>query len=446
MKNVKKILTLSLALLMTFGTSVSAVACNKPQENPSQQQEQTPKTLTYTFNALDQNGDPIPNAKIQLEKAGAQTVEITTNENGSATAELTAGYKATFSSLPDFYTSNAEYTTIEAITSYTLVANKPVYLTEAGKPLDCLCAGEDATLVPPHYLGFRTSHHIKLESGKTYVVTNEANTELVYSFAADASGKYAIYSIGNVDTVLEHYQASEFYFPDELTPDVTADDRSQTDKNFYYEMDIPTINVGTPNTFVFRAKDTSVAATFGIVIERIGESSIKDDVYEEVRNENLAKAPERTTGQTRSQLNTDYKIFYNETDGYYHIDSKTSPYIAMVAITSENAYETLTVSLSTACQNESFSKRIPQEDGAYNLIISYNSYVILDIAGMVYNPILNGRGGYEVQDETAPKVNSDGDYPLTKELYEMIENYICKVENVQEASKFSIYKFLYYYA
>lgn len=121
MKNIKKVLLLTLSVLMM----VAMCACDNGNEGTTEEttvlETKLPETtaaeteaddkITYTVKVTDENGAPIANAMVQMCKDAC--VPGRTNEEGIATFTLAEddGYKAGFLSIPEGYALQDETVT-----------------------------------------------------------------------------------------------------------------------------------------------------------------------------------------------------------------------------------------------------------------------------------------------------------------------------------------------
>ncbi|MBQ9729259.1 MAG: hypothetical protein IJV80_00415, partial [Clostridia bacterium] len=79
----------------------------------------------------------------------------------------------------------------------------------------------------------------EVELGTYKVSIPSATSELIYSFAPNKVGTYAVYSSNlgaSVNPVVAEYAASEHYFSE--TPEAQNDDKSTSDINFYLEFEV----------------------------------------------------------------------------------------------------------------------------------------------------------------------------------------------------------------
>jgi hypothetical protein len=176
-----------------------------------------------------------------------------------------------------------------------------------------------------------------------YTVTiNSAAQVVYYGFGPKQPGKYRIESWADgIDTKLGDYFANDFYVPETTS---VGDDDSGEDLNFSYEIEIKKSNfvveqdengneilrLGSHWTFGFSVKNVdSFPVSFPVVFMQIGESKeAAKPAYTTMKvTEELSQFPDGTTDLVSLRMDGSVETFYNEDDGFYHINSVDGPIV-----------------------------------------------------------------------------------------------------------------------
>lgn len=129
----KRIIAAILALCALVCVSLAVVSCdnagNGDTVTTTQKEEVTTAAkVTYTVKVVDENGNPVAGAYVQLCEAteeGRCFMPIATDANGVATMELEEGPYKTMVNMADGYTFSEEYTPFgnEKTVTLTVKAN-----------------------------------------------------------------------------------------------------------------------------------------------------------------------------------------------------------------------------------------------------------------------------------------------------------------------------------
>lgn len=388
----KKILIIALSALVAIGAGIGIwLALDKEEETPPPEQK-----INYTFTVKTESGAPVPNAKIILEKSGADPVELTVDDNGTVQAELAAGYQAKVGNLPDWYYSSNVYTLIAGFTSYEFTVVTPS--------------------TPTNGDGGQYSRY-EVGVGSYVVTIDKPNEEIFYAFRPTKTGTYRVYSktLDDLDPVCKAY-AGNLNLGDLVS--VTkkdVDNISETDKNFSRTFEVNETYLFTPEgkinpfycTTVGLKLNGGATGSFLVVFERVSDYvTVTQTTYETVQS---SVAVTKQTAPAGKSISVVPYAWYDKVtlgdDGYYHVKDGAKDWLVYAKLTSyaERIYASTAENntIKKAAENEpSLFKH--QKDPVYNAEDLLVSQTIVDYAPMMQSYFENTDG--------------NGMYPVTPEL------------------------------
>ncbi len=258
-------------------------------------------------------------------------------------------------------------------------------------------------------------------------VTEEDQKQYI-AFFPSKTGTWAIESSGGtaiINPKVSFYNASAEYLGN---PVESNDDKSETDKNFYYEFEVKpkfyygvidendsaVVNPEYRDTFMVQIDDSTISSypvTFDITFKFVSDYYTPDKEYtrhDVQTTETLSKFPDRPSDVEFKTVPYAATPVYNETDGFYHIGSEDGEVI-MVRIT-QVATRLFDTSFTLVNANRNCLLLQTVEDG---------EIVLYDYSDLIIN--------------VYPQYcNDDGVYPVNQELYKFLNMYI--VENLNDVN------------
>ena len=317
--------------------------------------------------------------------------KVKTDENGTASVKLEEG----------------EYGfTVEADASY-FVASSAVSLTKSAPAAEVMLVpyASNPRMVYPGAEEVAASgdqHGIlagvyDLTIG-SYRISVEKNMMRYIFFAPEEGAIYHLYT--DSDKVELGYYGASFYVTSTNNGTILADGT----------LEIQLLKTAVGNTLVIGLKSTSAAVTectltiekyqdMGLTIEELPWEPYKPDkTLEKIETpEGYIVSVEISVWTPTDPAFNEIQVFYNEADGYYHIDSINGP-VLYVRITSKSTYQE---AFSTIIATSNLGKYIYDENGNFVTKESYND--ILTIYG-------------EAAD------TKYGVYPLDQDLYYILKS------------------------
>ena len=231
-----------------------------------------------------------------------------------------------------------------------------------------------------------------------------------FEFAVPAAGQYAVISTSNANDVsIEQYASSVAT----LYPIGTG--RTLTDGNF--------ISVANCADMYFNAEWRATFCLTGsagdmvkFYIVKIGDPAWQPEyiTIDVGATQIKGKAPEGAEGTTATDVPYESSYFYDETSGFYRMGTKENPgEIIYVAITNN----------ATRLMGEMSFVGLPEAGASLNLDGGKSvegNYIKYNYAPFMYSDTTYGGTANSYQ----AFVNSDGMYPVTKELYEFLKLYV----------------------
>ena len=237
------------------------------------------------------------------------------------------------------------------------------------------------------------------------------------SFAVSEPGQYALYSVANNNVKATRFDASVEYIPP------TGFECSYLeDGNFISSINCTTTYWSTEWRATFHLTATKANATATFALTRIDAPAWRPGyVHVSVIAEEIdgKKAPEGADGTQAVVVPYDSDYFFDESVGYYRMGTKLNPGEIIYAAIDCNPPR-----LMTAGDNPGFFTTIQWAGNNLSLGDGYTAdgdYLVLDYAPFIMNdPSYGGNFGNSYQDF----VNSDGMYPVNKELFRFLNLYV----------------------
>lgn len=312
--------------------------------------------------------------------------------------------------------------------SYAMTAeDKNEMATEIGQ---CTVCGENAVLPTlPTNQNFPTMNATKnndefspldLTEG-CYNLEIPANGEFWICFSSEGAGQFAFYSMGNTTATVTRYTCAYVG----IGACYYAADGKMVEDNFYSYVNRSNEEEGEYWRTVFCIKgkaNSSIKVCFTRISSPIWEpSTITTVVYPtEIKG---VKAPEPSSTQELKAIDYDESYFFDETVGYYRMGTKDIPGEIIYAAITKKA-ERIFESMSFIDALENFGRNVYLGDGkdeeGNNKVISYIPFLYNCADDNNHN---NGEKDLN-KNCYMNYCNSDGVYPVTKELYQFLNLYV----------------------
>lgn len=380
--NKKTIKTFLLAVLLVVAMLLAA--CNTPEETPSQPESSAPAgELTYTVTVKDAFGEPCTaGVAVQFLQNGERVAMQPCDANGVASKSLTAGeyeISLAFSDGDENYyyektTVTAEVTSAEVTLCDRITAEAQVVAV----------GSSDIEMYP-------------LEIGTTYVELTPG-VRNYFLFTPTIAGNFEFSLIGETKATVGYYGSPHYVMENSVA--------TVTDNVFTVSIKASMIGSGEGGTNVLVLgvdADTETSCIFGI--RRIGDpiKTIEDEpwiVYE------ATKAPSAFELPAGTKLNDfdftkDYTLVYNETDGFYHLNSADGPLVYM-RLTKDSEYMD---SYRTILEHTGVTKYFYDEEGNFQKKETYSQCLTEYIAC-----VDTASGVYPLTEDLKYIVQQHGDY------------------------------------
>lgn len=360
------------ALTITLEKEQSALP-----DDPVDPDDPEPTTVDYTVTLLDGKGNPMGGLPVSFYSGDTQVAQQTGDKKGVSTVTLDGGT----------YTVKVGGTELHY--------DEKVAVVSAGKPnLTLILAPDYDTSESLKVLDPLTDKLVKtyyLPEGAVYVPLT-AGERNYFLFEPTRGGTYR-FAASNTYAKIGYYGASDFVMQFNLAEDITSGNA--------FNISVTEGQIG--NIFVIGIDAATNCTAAVLQVTRIGDPAW--DVTQEPWVDYAGNGTPKNYIYTGGNLvkfditaSADYKLVYNDTDGYYHLNSKNGP-VVLVQLGSKAPYVSIQ-SLLTEFGNM----------GAY-----------------LYNP----DGTFLRKEQYAPLMQeyvnkmdkSRGVYPLTKDLEYMLRNY-----------------------
>lgn len=303
-------------------TEPSVSETTEPETEPTEPPVTEPEdnTLTYTVTVTDYAGTPSVGTSLMIQKNGAPVITGATDAKGQFSAELDAGdYTVTL------LVTGLHYDTSEAVLS----ANDPNALILLAKVLSSSDSTTDIYAADNGYgyLVGSGGYYLNCRSGEFGYSTEYGAT--MFGILFPEAGKYRV-STTNDTLVVDCYNVSSYIMKRYET--IEGENAVEID---IYDNSVKEMIFGIEGSGDCILK-----------IVRLGEPGFDPD-YVEPEEYTGSGDPVQVTfpGGTVTYVDvingklSDYALVYNETDGYYHLGTKTGPvmYANMGTVTKVNS-------------------------------------------------------------------------------------------------------------
>lgn len=381
MKNLAKLISTLLIITMLC---MSFAGCNNPAEDTSSDNSQG-GNIDYTVNVKDYLGDAYTSGiVVQFMQNGTQVAMQPVNESGTAVKNLPAGdYNVVlaFTGSENAYHFEGEYVVTAAENQIDVILSNKI--TEEAKNLSVNDSAYDAYAV---------------NVGCTYVELDAENRNYFF-FTPTVAGNYQ-FSVANGANVEIGYYGAPHYVQEFSAAEVV-------DNSFTVNIKDSMIGSGDGGTTTLVIGIDSKESTSNCVlcIKRLGDPlrDVTDEpwtVYETTAELSTYVLPENYEIQEFDLgASTDtYNLVYNETDGFYHLDSVDGP-LVLVSLFEDCEY---IACFNTILDRTGVNKYFFDENGDFVKKESYDKCL---------------REYLEVADEI------EGFYPLTEDLKYIIQQH-----------------------
>ncbi len=280
-------------------------------------------------------------------------------------------------------------------------------------------------------------NRLELNEG-TYTVKVAANGETWLSFSVKSAGQYVLYSVdGTTDFTIERFNANAHFIPtDPSTGDYSGFAGLQKSGNFYSYVHCGEGYFNREWRATYRLKGTADAAV-KIRFVKIDEpawqpKSVRSFVYP--TEINGQKAPENSDPTLKAvDVPYDTSYFYSDPatggDGYYHTGTPANPGEIIYAAITKPATRIF------GSEDTSFANFILAEDVLPTAFSVNDGFTVEgDFNTLSYIPfIMNCADDSDPKNQDSPDLtkncyqnfcNSDGMYPVNKELYKFLNLYV----------------------
>lgn len=337
---------------------------------------------TYSVTVKDALGQPYTTGVVvRFLQNGQQVAMQPCDENGVAAKTLAKGE----------YTVELSFTDSEAVYHY----NNDIKLTAKTPSTDVILAKTITAEPTTLYVGADEFDAYPLEVGCTYVKTDTTKRNY-YLFTPTTAGMYEFSVTDQSNAILGYYGAPHF-----VQENNTAE--MSDGSSFTISVSATMIGSGEGGTSVYVIGVDNQTEGCVIGIERIGdpEKTIEDEpwtVYETTASLATYKLPKGAKIQEfdLTAATDTYKLVYNETDGFYHMNKADGP-LVLVRLTEDCDY---IACFATMLDRSGVSKHFFDENGAFVKKESYSECLLEYI---------------DYADKT------EGVYPLTKDLEYIIK-------------------------
>ncbi len=338
----RKIIILLLSLIILAVGICAMSSCGK-KEPP-----------VYTVTVVDADQNPVSGVIVSAYQGEEKIKNKLTDENGVATFDFTEGtYTFTLS-----FTKDTTYKYDESL---------------------CVMSGKAVTVVAsayvePTYELYNGSKAAIVEDGK-YYIEFEAGETVYFIYTPTERGRYKI----SVDTKAKAtcaYCGSPMLIQDNdisNKEDVEIDENGNPTGTIYADYRVYNLY---QTQYLYGVKATEAGSGY-FTIERDSDIEyIPDELpYNEyVRTNDINKDYVYSGGNLVNFdiTNISLNAVFNETDGFYHLNSKNGPLIYM-KLTVTNAY---TIAIEKICETQPFQHHVYDENGEYKDKITYVSMML----------------------------------------------------------------------
>ncbi|MBQ3017149.1 MAG: Ig-like domain-containing protein [Clostridia bacterium] len=363
MKKNTKIILLSIISVVILVTVICLICSCGKKEPP-----------VYTVTIVDADRNPVAGVIVSAYQGEEKIKNKLTDENGVATFDFTEGT----------YTFTLTFT---KDTTYKYDKNA---CTMSGKAVTVVVSA----YVEPTYELYNGSKAAIVNDGK-YYVEFEAGETVYFLYTPTERGRFKISIDTEADAICEYYGSPIIIYDHDISneSDVEVDGDGKPTGTIYSDFRIYYLH---STQYLYGVKAAEAGSGYFTIAKDsdLGDYSPEELPYNEyVRTHKINKDYVYSGGNLVNFdiTNVSLKAVLNESDGYYHLNSKNGPVIYM-KLTVTNAY---TEALEKICETQPFQHYIYDENGEFKDKITY--------APMMYDY-------FEAADDTV------GVYPLTNDL------------------------------
>lgn len=367
---------LAVAMLLASCTSGGEVSGENSSTAPAGE-------IAYTVTVKDAFGDPCTaGVAVQFLQNGERVAMQPCDANGVAAKTLPAGeYEVSlaFSDGEENYyyekaALTAEVTSVE-VTLCTRITAEPQVIT----------------------IGTADVEMSILETGTTYVELTPG-TRNYFLFTPTVAGNFEFSLIGETKAIVGYYGAPHFVMENSVV--------NVTENVFTVSIKAGMIGSGDGGTTTLVLgvdADIETSCIFGI--RRIGDpiKTIEDEPWTVYKAEKTPEAYQLPAGTTLKEFDftKEYSLVYNETDGFYHLDSADGPLVLM-RLTEDSEYMD---SYQTILEHTGVTKYFYDEEGNFDRKETY-SECLMEYIGCADE----AQGVYPLTEDLKYIVQQHGDY------------------------------------
>ncbi len=311
--NRKRRICLILALCMVMSMMLSA--CQPDSNTTGGPAVPTGKT-NYQVKVLDPCGEPFANGVVVIFKYDGDQVMQTTDANGVASMELERGD----------YTVELEFTDKRASYDYagadlSLTATKTELTVQVYNAIRANKFTQmNVKLDDSENTHSRTAYDVTLGMTRVTLTPGQRN---FFIFTPEKGGQYEVKVESNVEKV-GYYGMPNYVFANSAP--------FETKDNHTFINDVKNSDIGATGQLVFGI-DAGEATSTVLTITRVGDPAPQLR-YESYPTTTQLKPYVHPTGAKVENFivvdpNVSYTLVYNETDGYYHLNSADGPLVLM---------------------------------------------------------------------------------------------------------------------
>lgn len=349
----------ALLFLCAFATLLSLAACKNSKKNSSDTTsdttEQTPADDSYSVSIVDGNGTPISGVIVKIMQNG-EMLKMYPYMGKLLSLDLEDG---TYELELDLSQLDGDYTFDQSLCTLTPQKRQTtIRLFRIAQEKTSVFVGDP---ISTDYDAYYVS-----EGATKFPLT--VNDYTFFIFAPTISAIYTITYECESDVSIS-YHGSTFF-----VQGVDISDGSSDIAKYENGLSLKVYPSNIGNSYVFAVKSTAASSCI-LKIKNAGdtESRIEDAPWTPYLEDSAKVTEQLNMNPTGTYTPIDLtdlsvKAVYNETDGYYHLGSKTGPLI-YIDLTSHSPYVS---SIQTICGNQGMNTYIYDEAGTVIEKRSYN--------------------------------------------------------------------------
>ena len=322
--------------------------------------------IEYTVTVLDGSGQALSGIEVVFTKAGAEVAKIKTDSSGKAVSKLESGEYEFALNGADAYYVTADTLTLSAAAPSVSVKLVP-YATDPEmvypSAVDVAPSGNTPGVLAGVY---------KLNTGSLRLPVEKDKMRYVF-FTPTEGGIYRFYV--DTDKVEIGYYGGSFFVYSNNTGTMLADGT----------MELKVLHSQIGGRLVIGYKSTSAAVTectitiekyddIGLTLEELEWTPYKpDSVFEKINTpEGYLVGMDLAVWTPTDPAFNEIQVYYNEKDGYYHLESLEGP-VLYVRINSKSSYQE---ALSAIVGTSNLGRYIYDENGEFVMKERYNEILM----------------------------------------------------------------------